>query len=176
MSEVATPSNATEFNLTSVTAKLTAEMLIGRISFDRSNPGKSEFAEEFRPILIQFRKALGMETMEEFVKTSRPALHALVDAFFDAVTGIERNETAEAIKRLPMSQRTVVEILAARATGKMEGVTRWASPLWALKQRIGWICRVSLSGITEQEIRGGYHDLVHQVVDRLCDDWKTVAQ
>lgn len=176
MSEVVVPSKEIEFNLTSVTAKLTAEMLVGRISFDRNNPGKSELADEFRPILIKFRKALGVETMEEFVRTSRPALHALVDAFFDAVTGIERNETAEAIKRLPTPQRTAIELLAARATGKMEGMTRWSNPLWSLKQRIGWICRVSLSGITPQEIRDGYHDLVHQVVDLLCDDWKTVAQ
>lgn len=161
---------------TSITSKLMAEMLLGRIYWDRDNPGKSPVMDELRPVLIQIRKALGMETMEELVKSSRPVLHAFVDACFDAVTGIEQESTGRAIKALPIPQRTAIEAVIARVTAKAEGHKMWHPTLWTLKKRISWICAVSLSGITAQEIRTGYNDLVHQIIDRLCDEWKVVVQ
>lgn len=170
-----TAHTATGFNPSEVSARIMVDALLGRFRFNVDSD-EFEIKKEIRPVLIQLHKQLGLETMEQLVTQARPVLHALADACFDAVVGIESDETKAAILRLPVPQRTVLEAVVIQMTGKSDARGgHWAPFLWHSKNRIDKLCRLSLTNLTKEEIRTGYNEMMHLMIDKLCDEWRTLA-
>ena len=151
----------------SLTAKILAEVLMGRVWFD-SDRSEPEFVATMQTLLQQFKRIAGSTNDYDRLKEEwRPAAHSLADLLFDAVTGVQCEKTIEGLKKLSVPQRTVIENMAASMTGKGIGRSegRWMDELWSFRKVVNQALRQSVSGITHQELRGGFDPLLHEVVD-----------
>ena len=162
-------SEVTDF--TSVSAKVATEVLLGTIRL-RPDQGEPRYIYRLREILKPMEKVVGKDGLNTAQEALRPALHILADALFDAAVDIHQPQTTEKLKRLPVPIRAAVEQIIAAMTGRKSEDRRWHNPLWELRKKLRQIADLSISGITLEEIRQGYDPLLHQVVDRLWDNWQ----
>jgi hypothetical protein len=160
--------------LANVSARITAEVLLGKIRFPHGG-SEPPYLFRLREIFKRFEKSVGREDLESAIPEVREMMHALADALFDTVTGIKSEETTERLKRLTVPMRSSVEIAVANATGKLTKHERWVEELWHLRKMLDQIVALSISGLTMEDLRQGYDEFVHKVVDNLCDNWKTIV-
>lgn len=151
-----------------LTAKITAEMLLGKIRLS-SRQREPSYLMGIRGLALQLKKSLGDEAYEGFSDNLKPVFHVMADAIFDEVTDIKRTETVEALKDLPIPQRLFVEAIVNRLTGKTDEHHRWDDDLHRLRMSLRQMADLSISGITLLEIREGYNELLHSIIDEL---WK----
>jgi hypothetical protein len=154
---------------TSLSAKITAEVILGKIRLHPTQD-EPEYLPGVRLAMMQLKKSIGPEAFDEITGQWQNGIHALVDLLFDRVCGITRPATVEALKKLPMTQRMPMEALAASLTGQLkERGDRWNDVLYRVHKRILTLTALSVSGITPDDFREGYHEFVHEVVDEI---WK----
>lgn len=160
----------------SLLSTIAAEVILGKI---RLNPhmGEPRYLQPVRLVLMQFKRALGQEGYATLTEELRPAVHALADLVFDEVTNTSpRQKTIEKLKALPVPQRLIVENLASGLTGKLNPRNdRWMDELWETKRYIERVCTLSISNITPEEIREGFDDMVHDLVDAFYDRRATLT-
>lgn len=161
--------------LGTLSAKIAAEVILGKIRFDHFQ-SEPPYLLPIRKIMLQFKKALGAEEFDKLVNDLRPALHALAAMLFDEVTGVHKTDTTERIKKLPVQHKVIVEAMVAELTGRSaDRRERWDNDLYDLKRGVHQICTLSISDITPEEIRTGYDQFVHDVVDALYEQRKTLV-
>ncbi len=161
-------------NAVGLTARITAEFLLGKIRIS-SRQGEPEYLMTLRALCLQLKKSLGDEAYEGFSEDLKPVFHALADTIFDALTDTKREATVEALKALPVPQRASVEVLVNRLTGKSQDNHRWEPGLYRLRMMLIQMEELSISGLSLDEIREGYHDLVHGVIDELWNHRATLV-
>ncbi|MBM3272080.1 hypothetical protein FJY94_02230 [Candidatus Kaiserbacteria bacterium] len=160
-------------SFTDVGSTVAAEILLGKIRLRHMR--EPSYLPRLREIAMQFKKSLGAEAYNGLIQSGRPAVHACVDALFDAVTGVRREQTMERLKTLDPVYRTMVERAVASATGKGDREGRWSDELWRTKQELKRICDLSISGLTLAEVRDGLDEFVHATIDRLYDNIVTLV-
>jgi len=155
-----------------LTAKIAAEIFLGKI---RLNPrqGEPSYLQDVRRVMLQLKKSLGNTNLVEFTEELRPTIHVIADLLFDEVTEIKRPETVADLKCLSVPQRVTTESLVARLTGKTDERGRWDDTLWRVHQSLRQMTELSVSDVTLADIRTGYHDLVHAIVDKIWDNRNT---
>ena len=160
--------------LTQVSARITAEVLLGKIRFPHGG-GEPPYLFRLREIFRRFEKSVGRDNLENAMPEVREMMHTLADALFDAVTGVKSEETTTRLKKLGVPMRASVEMVVSSATGKMPRQERWNDELWHLRKTLEQIVALSISGLTMEDLRQGYDEVVHKVVDNLCDNWKVIV-
>lgn len=160
--------------LANVSARITAEVLLGKIRFPHGG-GEPPYLFRLREIFKRFEKSVGRDDLESAIPEVREMMHALADTLFDAVTGVKSEETMARLKKLSVPCRTSVEMVVSSATGKMPRQERWNDELWRLRKMLDQIVALSVSGLTMEDLRQGYDEVVHKVVDNLCDNWKVIV-
>lgn len=160
--------------LTQVSARIAAEILLGKIRFFHGG-GEPPYLFRLREIFKRFEKAVGRTSLESAMPEVREMMHALADALFDAVTGVKSEETMTRLKKLAVPMRSTVELAANGATGRLPRQERWNDELWHLRKSLDQIVALSISGLTMEDLRQGYDELVHSVVDHVCDKWQTLV-
>lgn len=160
--------------LATVSARITAEVLLGKIRFPRGG-GEPPYLFRLREIFKRFEKSVGRDNLESAIPEVREMMHALADTLFDAVTGIKSEETLTRLKKLSVPCRTSVEMVVSSATGKLPRQERWNDELFHLRKTLDQIVALSVSGLTMEDLRQGYDEVVHKVVDNLCDNWKVIV-
>lgn len=160
---------------TTLSATLLAELVLGKV---RIGPHSVEppYLQSIRTILMQYKKSLGTENYDKFIDEFKPALHALAAMLFDEVTGVHLDDTVTRVKALPVPHRVAVEAIAAGMTGKGgDRRERWDNDLYDFKRTLQQVCTLSISNITLEDIRAGYDELLHAVVDKLYEHRKTLV-
>ncbi|MEI7720228.1 MAG: hypothetical protein WCI89_03410 [bacterium] len=160
----------TEAKPVSLLSTIAAEVLLGKIRLS-SHQGEPNYLQPVRNVLMQIKRKLGQEGFTTLSEDIRPAVHALADLIFDEVTGVSpRDKTVEKLKALPVPHRLFVENIANGLTGKLsQRNDRWMDELWSLKGYIERVCATSVSDISPEEIREGFDDMLHGIVDNFCD-------
>lgn len=166
----------TETNSVSLMAKIAAEVALGKI---RLNPyqGEPQYLQPVRLVMMQFKKAIGVDGFAALSEELRPAVHAFADLIFDEVAGVSpREKTIEKLKALPMPERLAVENMAAKLTGKLDPRDHhWMDELWEAKRYVERVATLSISGITTEDIREGFDPVVHKLVDAIYDRRATLV-
>ncbi len=161
-------------NPVSLTSRIAAEILLGKI---RLNPhqGEPPYLQPIREMVMQMRRAVGKEGFATLSQELKPAVHALADMLFDAVSGVESKKTVEGLKKLSVPFRVAVEQTAAALTGRLDPRERhWEDTLWEMRKYFNRVVTLSVSGITPEEMRDGFDPVVHGIVDELFEK-KAVA-
>lgn len=104
----------------------------------------------------------------------RPAHHAAIALLADKVVGFDHSQTVARLKELPILLRTTVELIVRKATGGDEGREHWPHALWRIREMVASAITMSPSGLTAADIRLGYDDYLHAVVDAVYDRWETL--
>lgn len=150
---------------TKVTARIAAEMILGKIRLGHNQP-EPTYLTSLRMNLGQMKRIVG-DDFDPWLEENKKLFHVMIDLIFDKLADIERPETIEGLKSLPIPQRTSVELIASKLCGGEGPHHRWQSDLWATRQSLGNIVATSISGLTKKDIREGYHELVHAIIDEL---------
>lgn len=151
-------------NSTKVSARIITDCII---NMAMQGP-QSDLIPKIRQVYRVLHKRAGAE-FPAMLESSREAHHALADAVFDLVTNQNRPETKERLRALPLPQRVLIESALEAMTGRLgraEG-GRWSQELWDIKTGLARLCDYSYSDVELKDIREGYHELVHAVVDEL---------
>jgi hypothetical protein len=164
---------ATPADLLQVQAAIAADMLLGKL---RLRPGRGEppYVQSLRELLKKLDRSQGKDSLDALAPAVRQYFHCLVDALADRVTGVEQESTVDKVKALPIEYRLGVESMIAGLTGANTRDKRWNSEIYSIKKYVEDIVLVSISDITAAEIRQGFDPLIHAVVDKICDNWRTL--
>ncbi len=163
----------TTSQLANVSARITAEVLLGKIRF--SHGGEPSYLFPLREVFMRFEKSVGRDSLESALPEIRDMMHATADALADAVTGVKSKETQERLRGLRFPNRAIVEIVANRMTGKTSPDRRWNDSLYRIRKGLDQVVALSVSGLTMEELRAGYDEFLHAVVDHLCDNWRAIV-
>ncbi|HUO50475.1 MAG TPA: hypothetical protein VMU25_02855 [Candidatus Paceibacterota bacterium] len=158
-------------DVTALTANLTAELLLGKI---RLNPhhGEPRYLHGLRRVLMPISKSLGYDGLNMLVAHGKTPVHVAVAMIADKVVGFQHPKTLEQLKSLATPHRVAVEKVVSSVTGGNSRDTHWPEELWAMKKMVTEIVDTSPSGLTAEDIRLGYDDLIHAVVDALLERWE----
>ncbi|MCC7004896.1 hypothetical protein IT397_03195 [Candidatus Nomurabacteria bacterium] len=163
----------TTTGLTNVSARITAEVLLGKIRFP-NHGSEPTYLFRIREIFKRFEKAVGRESLESALPEIRQMMHVFADLLFDTVTGIKSPKTIEGLQKLPVPFRVSIEQVVNAGTGRTSPDKRWDNTLYHFRKVLDQVVALSISGITMEEIRSGYDEMIHSIVDHICDNWKTI--
>lgn len=160
----------TETKPVSLLSTIAAEVILGKIRLS-PHQGEPHYLQPVRNVLTQIRRKLGQAGFATLSDDIRPAVHALADLVFDEVAGVSpRERSIEKLKALPVPHRLFVENIANGLTGKLsQRNDRWMDELWSLKGYIERVCATSVSDISPEDIREGFDDMLHGIVDNFYD-------
>ena len=150
--------------------KILAGFLLGHIRL----PGTREqdLLFECKVILKQVKKELG-EQYVLILPEARQVAHAIFAGLLDAVCGIESDENSKTVvllKELSIPSRVFAENMISKMTGKShESKGTWDDRIYKVRKYVKAITTESLSGITPEQVHEAHSEMVHVVVDAVCD-------
>lgn len=143
----------------SKTTSLLAQVVAGAFMSQVEGP------RELRRGIGMLRKFLGDKT-ETFITSmagvQKTLAYACVDeAIFDGLS----EGTRDLFAQLPADERVIAEMLYARLTGKMERTdSRWAPPVWRLKQMLAEYQTFSPTQISKEDLAKVFREIAADLV------------
>lgn len=156
-------------DVTALTAKIVGSMLLGKIPMG-NRPRASFMPEKINSILSPIKKLVGDEAFKSLETHGRPMMHCVLDTLLDAVTDVKRTETKESLKKLSVPQRTMVESILQNMTGRLREDNRWNDDLFSTRKKLRVLVNGSISELSMEDIRAGYHELAHAILDFYLDN------
>ena len=160
--------NRTSEELFHVQRKIITGFILGQI---QPNEHRQEYPIfKVKLWLKKIREKMGDDEFAHVRSDGRKLAHIIVNIIFDKICDYEYLSTCYG----STSERGkfFAEKIIDEFFGKNDPQKRWNDGIWKFKKQIDLITKNSIAGISQREFRIAYDDLVHAVVDDICDELK----
>ena len=119
--------------------------------------------------LLDLEKEIGSELYKKLLPESRAITHAIVDSIFNVICGCSANPGVNVAQYGELSNEAsgFVVLLVTKITGGKDMKGRWHVEVYNLKKAVEAMTIRSFSGVSLEEFRNVYDQMVHDVTDEV---------
>ena len=100
----------------------------------------------------------------------RKVAHIIANRVFDKICNYDY--LSRDLDSVSVSADVFIDKVVCEFCGEGNSQKRWNDDLWNLKKQIDLSTKLSISGVHQKDFRVAYDELVHAVVDDICDELK----
>lgn len=122
-------------------------------------------------LLHDLEREIGTELYKRLLPESRAIMHAIIDSIFNAICGCSASPGGDIMQYGELSKESseFVALFVTKVTGGKDMKGRWNSEVYSAKKAVEAITTYSFSGVSLEEFRNAYDELVRQIVDDVHD-------